>query len=450
MHVAELCPEALACLPATDFNERILLLRPPGGTHRQAVAVFVHGLFGVRAGTKSTWSEFLPHFGVRFPRFDIAIYQYRTAYHRWRVWRSTNVSDEGRVLAEELKLLAARYDSVVLVGHSLGGLLCQSALNTLADAKATEALRRIPALFAFAVPFLGSVRVSVLSMLLSSDARALRVHGKDIERICTSFQRNFRNKMHSDLRKKDRIATFALLGQEDFWVDPMSAAGFVPIGQRGEFGKTHTSIIRPTDATDTAFTWFAQRLQDVVTAVTTPKMDYISKDFIVAKAEPSAIADVRRLAQELLGQTVGSDFVLNWMRRNSTVLYTVTRRRPSRDVVGYWCILPVSVSTYSALRSGDLTAADLTPELILEPQNESGCYYAGAIAARGNRARSTAIDGMFDFLKQKARSRAMTTGERTRILARAHTKEGLDLVMRSGFSHVGGPDGLGGLYEGEM
>lgn len=202
MHVADLCQEALACLPPTDFNERILLLRPPGGTHRQAVAVFVHGLFGVRAGTKSTWSVLLPHFGIRFPSFDIAIYQYRTAYHRWRVWRSTNVPDEGRVLAEELKLLAARYDSVVLVGHSLGGLLCQSALNALAEAKATEALRRIAALFAFAVPFLGSVRVSLFSMLLSSDARALRVHGKDIERICTSFQRNFRNKMHSTCERR--------------------------------------------------------------------------------------------------------------------------------------------------------------------------------------------------------------------------------------------------------
>ena len=58
------------------------------------------------------------------PERDVRLYQYRTAISPLRITQSVSLEDEARVFADLIRDPLAKYNTIVLMGHSMGGLLC--------------------------------------------------------------------------------------------------------------------------------------------------------------------------------------------------------------------------------------------------------------------------------------------------------------------------------------
>jgi pimeloyl-ACP methyl ester carboxylesterase len=111
------------------------------------LAVFVHGL----CETDEAWSMFgkAPDYGQRLAD-DLG---YTPVYIRYNT--GLHISDNGRKLSELLEELVddwpLRVEQIVLIGHSMGGLVCRSAAHQGGDW--TETLRHV---FCLGTPHLGA------------------------------------------------------------------------------------------------------------------------------------------------------------------------------------------------------------------------------------------------------------------------------------------------------
>jgi pimeloyl-ACP methyl ester carboxylesterase len=120
---------------------------PDAATPR--LVVFVHGL----CETDDAWSLFGDHpsYGDRLSSelgYSPVYVRYNTGLH---------ISDNGRRLSELLEELTDSWpvpvEEIVLVGHSMGGLVCRSAAHQGEGARWTERLRHV---FCLGTPHLGA------------------------------------------------------------------------------------------------------------------------------------------------------------------------------------------------------------------------------------------------------------------------------------------------------
>ena len=145
-------------------------------TANNKLALFVHGLGGRRYGKHSTWGNFPRFMSEDFPELDIGMYQYRTLTGRFVFTKSVSLEEEARVFADVVRDQLASYANIVLIGHSMGGLLCKAVIHELVGRGDRNTLERIGGLMLMATPQLGSLRVPGFFGLLSYDARALKPH----------------------------------------------------------------------------------------------------------------------------------------------------------------------------------------------------------------------------------------------------------------------------------
>jgi pimeloyl-ACP methyl ester carboxylesterase len=163
-------------------EEPLFVHRRIGGSVSRKLIIFVHGFGGDRY---ETWEK-----GVNeserpqsFPRFifekeerlsdvDIGLYAYVSGFKR--LWTtSIDFSREATVMAETLRD-AKSYDHIVLIGHSMGGVLIKAAVADRIQAADRATLQRICGLFLLATPQIGSLRVPRWLSGLHADMRALK------------------------------------------------------------------------------------------------------------------------------------------------------------------------------------------------------------------------------------------------------------------------------------
>ena len=94
--------------------------------HRKAednryLVVFAHG-GGSRYGEDSTWGFFPKFLFEDLPQLDVGLYEYRTLLGRAKFWKSVSLSDEAEAFADIIRDIG-QYQTIFLVGHSMGGLL---------------------------------------------------------------------------------------------------------------------------------------------------------------------------------------------------------------------------------------------------------------------------------------------------------------------------------------
>ena len=99
--------------------------------------MFIHGLGGKRYGHRATWGDFPRYLFQDFPNLDVALVQYRTALGRVQFWKSIDLADEGIVLADAIRDLA-EYKNVIIIAHSMGGLLTGAAIRYLLNTNQKE------------------------------------------------------------------------------------------------------------------------------------------------------------------------------------------------------------------------------------------------------------------------------------------------------------------------
>src|SRR5713226_5938503 len=231
--------------------EPLVIHRRPGGIPPNLV-VFVHGLGGSRYGTWGSFPKFLFN-DFKQDGLDVGLYSYRTAFHRLRLTASIDLEREATVLADAIRDLPSDYRRVILIAHSMGGLLIKAAVTSLIDRDEREALARTAGLILMATPQAGSVRVPRFLGSFSRDARALKPHGELVTRITEIFTDRVSQLPVPDDPRRFVIPVWAVLSPEDLWVDRLSAGLQIPSQRRKEVRGSHTSIVKPEDILDDAY-----------------------------------------------------------------------------------------------------------------------------------------------------------------------------------------------------
>ena len=226
-------------------DDSLVIHQRTPATANGSLVVFVHGLGGSRYGGKATWGFFPRFLYEDFPQLDVGLYAYTTLFGRLKLWKSLRLEDEADIFAETIREDLRGYRTIILAGHSMGGLLCMAAITDLVQFR--DHLQRIGGLILMATPQLGSQRVPRLLSWFSPDFYALRAHGRFVQGIHQSFADNLLLDESSSDPSRTAIPTWALTGASDFWVDRLSSEIHLPRKRLGRVHGSHTSIVKPPD-----------------------------------------------------------------------------------------------------------------------------------------------------------------------------------------------------------
>ena len=246
-------------------DEPLIVHQHPENRFGQELVLFVHGLNGTRY---DTWGN-LPKFLFEdCSSFDLGLYDYASGTRRVRFSQSNTLESQSEQLADLIRDLG--YQRVVLVGHSMGGLLCQNTIKSLIDSRTrdldgTLAARRVAGLFLMATPQAGSLRVPRIFRFISKDARILAAHS----RFITAVQIRFADVVQvSELTglspERFYIPTYAMVATNDKWVDEMSSRLGLSRDRIKIVRGTHKSLIKPKTRDDDGYRWLLPRLRMVM------------------------------------------------------------------------------------------------------------------------------------------------------------------------------------------
>lgn len=278
-------------------------------TQNHVLTIFVHGLGGSRYGRGATWG-FFPQFVFEdFPKVDVGLYQYRTLLGRLKFWESIDLSDEATVFADLIRDVAL-YEVVILVGHSMGGLLCEAAIGSLMATGQEHVLQRIGGMILMATPQTGSQRIPSLLSFFSKDAHTLRPHGEYV----TSLQRTLTDRLWLETGgpppppppMRYQVPAWAILGSSDFWVDKLSASLHLPDTQTKTIRGSHTQIVKPSTKQHDGYTYvrgcFSKILARSASIIKPPPEEPNSAAWIPARIPAVGIFFDRRI---ILANIVG-------------------------------------------------------------------------------------------------------------------------------------------------
>lgn len=427
-------PEDLHCYD----HEPIVIHARPEQVSRNLV-LLIHGLTGHRYGY---WNN-IPKFILEdFPQADVGLYFYRTALKRFSWYKSIDLEQEARVLADSLRSIRL-YDAVVLVGHSMGGLLAKAAIADLINRNHPLTLQHIAGLLLIASPQLGSLRVPRWLKLISKDGRALYPHNEAIRRIDTTLNARLSIADSADPLDKYSIPTWAIIAAEDFWVDSLSAGIGVPEPQKMTFRGLHGSIIQPPTKESPAY----QFTRDCLETSFRPKRGggEADEDILVADASPDDVDNIREMAVEFFGADVSPEDVLVGFAAAKGILKVVKRvihtgRDRRERFSGYFCVIPLSDETAQAMKAGTLRGYELNASHLPSGTATTAALYIGAIAARDHYSRAVVLEALRLHI-----SYSLALGVKE-VMAKPLTKEGLRLVRKYGFQPLEGVGGLNEMY----
>ncbi len=242
-------------------DQSIVVHRRNGGSATRIV-IFVHGLGGSRYGENSTWGNFPKFIFEDVSDVDVGLYQYETLWRRLRFGAQIPLDREADVFAGILRDELANYRDIVLVGHSMGGILCKALITRFIHDGRMDLLDRIAGLFLLASPQLGSLRVPRALSWVSPDADALKPHGRLLLDIARTFEDHLL--LDSDAVSYDKpvIPTFAVMGASDFWVDELSAGIGLPTRQKKIAVGTHTDVVKPKSKDSPVYGWVRDQVKN--------------------------------------------------------------------------------------------------------------------------------------------------------------------------------------------
>jgi len=211
----------------------------PGPTRR--AIFFVHGF----RSSKATWQPLLTLLErdqAITAEFDLHTFSYETALAIPVVRRLPTLDEAGKSLAATLtaELVAPdgsdRYIDMTLVGHSMGGLIIQSALlELLAPSGSMRTVDHIRQVMLFATPNFGSTTLGKLRSIVSKivanpQESALRLFSADGTRIHNAIRDRV---IAARRRARDQypIPFYCFWGRTDAIVNPESAVGHHGAGE---------------------------------------------------------------------------------------------------------------------------------------------------------------------------------------------------------------------------
>ncbi|MDD2760812.1 MAG: alpha/beta fold hydrolase, partial [Methylomonas sp.] len=310
--------------PPASFNsieDSLIIHKHDGSQNNRHLVIFVHGLGGRRYGDNSTWGFFPTFIFEDFPKYDIGLYAFRSAFGRMKFWRSVPVDREAQVLADTIKTLIRNntYDFVVLIGHSLGGLLCKGAVSCLFNSQR----RNFPVsdIVMMATPQLGSLRVPGFLRWLTTDARVLRAHSDFIEKLVIDFQTKFHCTIDPPLDDKVHLRIWSVVAAADFWVDPLSAGIGVMESQKLTVSGGHTEIVKPDDKNSDAYIFVHSCLKEAL-----KPRPVLFRTENCRPTEYSELSDLHDFASQFFSEPISNLRTMqDWWKVNDTIFQTIER-----------------------------------------------------------------------------------------------------------------------------
>jgi pimeloyl-ACP methyl ester carboxylesterase len=222
-------------------------VRSPDQGHRAAI-VFVHGFTG--SGVP-TWSDLAPRIAddLRLASWDSWTVSFGTSWlpDICGIW---SADADLHVLADRLATdlsqgTLQRYEALVLIAHSMGGLVVQKAL--IDNPKIAE---RTHAVVLFGTPSAGLVK-----------ARTLKFWKRQLADMAKGGP--FIGELRADWTRRFAAVPFAFLavaGERDQFVPPESSLGPFPADQHAVVAGNHVTMIHPPQSDQSVVDLIAQRI----------------------------------------------------------------------------------------------------------------------------------------------------------------------------------------------
>jgi pimeloyl-ACP methyl ester carboxylesterase len=243
----------------TDWTDPLIVYRREASRVENLV-VFVHGLGGEAHATWGRYPEFILSDRIGA---DVGLLDYESGLRR-RPGRSIGLGGHASAFSHSIRDI--KYRKVVLVGHSMGGLLCKAAIRELLnsdtrDSDGVPGVDKVAGLLLFATPQAGSRRVPGPLTLFSKDARDLRAGST----LATEANQCFQDRLitttdYVSPSSRKHIPTFAVIATGDRWVDRLSSGLGLGTDQQKIVTGSHSSIVRPASKDDDAYVWFRERV----------------------------------------------------------------------------------------------------------------------------------------------------------------------------------------------
>ncbi len=224
--------------------------------------ILVHGF---RGHAVKTWGSFpqLINSDPELSRWSVSAFGFPSStlsLLRLPFTRLPRFRDRARELADHLRRFRAdQYKSIVLVGHSLGGLVCIATLRQLErlgrdDPHAQAVLARVRGLATYGTPLLGSDRVPTLAAICSPDLRFLLARQRERQRLVTWLAKRLgREGLRITLPALGtwtRVRPVFLYSAIDRWVDVASASLIPDSRFVSQFSEHHTKLCKPSTRED--------------------------------------------------------------------------------------------------------------------------------------------------------------------------------------------------------
>jgi predicted alpha/beta hydrolase family esterase len=207
------------------------------------LVLFVHGL----GGSPETWRSFEELLKADSDlKGRIAIGTYTFPTRLWRLfstWKSTPMQDLARGLATEIRTRYHDHRRILLVCHSLGGLIAKRLIIDSVKQSTSSPVREV---IFFATPHLG-VRLARTAGYFSAEHRHLKQLGSDSDFI------ELVNEDWVTFRCEAHVAATYVIGGQDAVVSRHSAGVGQSLNVEVIPDKGHADIVRPTSSADISF-----------------------------------------------------------------------------------------------------------------------------------------------------------------------------------------------------
>jgi hypothetical protein len=206
---------------------------------------------GFNSSSDQAWGEF-PRIiksekDTAFLGFNVLRYGYGSAVCRNKV----DISDRGDGLKSFLSDELKNYDGMIIMGHSLGGLVAMHGLIKLAKVHHPD-LERIPvAVMTFGTPHIGvqgAERLGQIGFLCTDkQAEAAKVFDRSLDELRVDWESYFGSNA-----PKYHVTIRTFYGPDDSFVYQASACGRFP-GCEQVDGENHVMIVKPSDTNHLAY-----------------------------------------------------------------------------------------------------------------------------------------------------------------------------------------------------
>ena len=295
--------------------------------NRRLLLVMVHGF---SSSNDETWGEF-PRIiksekDTAFVGFNVLRYGYGSVACRNEV----DLSDRGDGLRSFLSDQLGNYDGMIIMGHSLGGLVAMHGLIKLAKAHHRD-LARIPVtVMTFGTPYSGVQGAELLGKMAfvctDKQAEAVTLFNRSLRELKVDWESYFGNN-----ESKYHVAIKPFYGPADLFVVQDNACGPFPGCEQVVDGENHVMIVKPSDTNHSAYTKLRVQVDNMTDGIYGPNF---------AKRSPPSFEEEQKLNS--INTAVRSDSITKprILDNRETLLKTCgassSAKRPEVEFVPYW------------------------------------------------------------------------------------------------------------------